>query len=74
MKGNQSRKGSLTEAIVNVVIGYSVAVTSQVLVFPLVGINVPLETNMLIGLVFTVISIVRSYVLRRLFNKFNIFS
>jgi len=63
----------MIEAVVNVVVGYGIAVASQVLIFPLVGINVDLETNMLIGLIFTVISLVRSYVLRRIFTHFRLF-
>ena len=64
----QSRLGSLIEALVNIMIGYVVAISSQVVVFPLFGIYVPLSTNLWIGAWFTVISLVRSYVLRRWFN------
>ena len=69
----QTKTGSMIEAIVNVVVGYGIAVTSQVLIFPLVGIHVALHTNMLIGLIFTVISLVRSYVLRRVFVHYRLF-
>lgn len=69
----QTKKGSMIEAIVNVAIGYGVAVTSQVVVFPLLGMEVPLSTNLLIGVIFTVISLVRSYILRRIFTKFKLF-
>lgn len=65
----QSRKWSAIEAIMNVIIGYGVAVASQVAVFPLFGIHVSLRSNLLIGLWFTAISIVRSYAVRRAFNK-----
>ncbi len=64
----QTKKGSMIEAVVNVLVGYGVAVSSQVVVFPLLGIEVALHTNLLIGLIFTVISLVRSYLLRRLFT------
>ena len=66
---SQSRTGSLCESLVNVAIGYSVALASQLLVFPLYGIHVPLSTNIGIGLWFTAISIARSYVVRRVFNR-----
>ena len=49
-------------------IGYGVAVLTQVVVFPLFGIRVPLRDNLTIGAVFTVISIVRSYTVRRVFS------
>ena len=65
---NQTKLESLLESIVNIIIGYSVALASQLLIFPLVGINVPFSTNLWIGLWFTLISLARSYVIRRWFN------
>ena len=65
----QSKLGSLIESAFNIVIGFLVALLSQIVVFPLVGINgVPLSTNIEIGAYFTAISLVRSYVIRRWFN------
>lgn len=64
----QSRCMSLAEAVTNVLLGYGIAVMTQVTVFPLFGLNVSLSENLGIGLVFTVISLVRSYLLRRIFN------
>lgn len=65
----QSRRHSAVESIANVAIGYGVAVASQIVIFPMFGIHIPLGDNLLIGLWFTAISIVRSYALRRLFNR-----
>lgn len=65
---SQSRRGSLLEAGVNVLIGYLVAVGSQILIFPWFGVNIPLSDNFAIGGFFTLVSLVRSYVLRRAFN------
>lgn len=65
----QSRVGSAVESFVNVFVGYGVAVGAQMAIFPLFGVNLPVADNMLIGLLFTVVSLVRSYALRRLFNK-----
>jgi hypothetical protein len=65
---NQSKLESLIETCINTAIGYVVALLSQLLVFPLVGIDVPFSTNLVIGAWFTVISIVRGYVIRRWFN------
>lgn len=64
----QSRLASFAESLVNVAIGYSVALVSQLVVFPLYGIHVPFSTNLWIGFWFTLISIARSYILRRWFN------
>lgn len=65
---SQSRKHSLLESVVNVLIGYGISVAAQVVVFPLFGLHASLSDNLLIGVVFTVISLARSYALRRLFN------
>lgn len=65
----QSRIGSVVESVVNVLVGYGVAVGAQIAIFPLFGVNLPVSDNMLIGLLFTAVSLVRSYALRRLFNR-----
>lgn len=64
----QSRTASLFESITNVAIGYSVALASQFVIFPQYGIHISLSDNIAIGLWFTVISIGRSYAVRRIFN------
>ena len=64
----QTRKGSLAEAIVNVLIGAVVALASQMIIFPAYGVHVPLSTDLKIMAWFTIISVTRSYCLRRWFN------
>ena len=64
----QSRLMSLVESLANVLVGYVVAVVTQMAVFPLFGLAVTVTENLLIGLIFTVVSIVRSYALRRAFE------
>ena len=71
-KVGQSKKHSLLESIINVAVGYGIAILSQIAIFPLFGIDIPLRDNLLIGLFFTVISIVRSYALRRVFNWWHV--
>jgi hypothetical protein len=66
---SQTKRHSLLESLVNVAIGYGVALISQLLIFPLYGVHLPLGDNIAIGLWFTAISIVRSYSLRRWFNR-----
>jgi hypothetical protein len=68
----QSRLMSLVESLANVLVGYGVAVVTQMLVFPLFGLVVTVTENMLIGLIFTAVSIVRSYVLRRSFEALRV--
>lgn len=68
---SQSRTHSAIEAVANVAAGYGVAVLAQVVFFPLFGIHIPLRDNFAIGGLFTVVSLVRSYLLRRLFNRWH---
>ena len=68
----QSRLMSLVESLANVLVGYGVAVATQILVFPLFGLAVTITENLLIGLIFTAVSIVRSYALRRGFEALRV--
>jgi hypothetical protein len=67
---SQSKFTNLIESATNILIGYWCAVLTQLIVFPVMGINVSFKKNMMIGLVFTLISLLRSYVIRRIFNHF----
>jgi len=64
----QSRLQSAIETCVGVAIGYFIALLTQVLVFPLFHLKVTLNENLLIGGIFTIVALIRSYFLRRLFN------
>lgn len=64
----QSRRMSLVEAGTNVVVGYALAVVTQIVVFPWFGLQVRFGENLALGGVFTIISLLRSYALRRLFE------
>ena len=68
----QSRLMSLVESLANVLVGYGVAVATQMAVFPLFGLAVTVTENLLIGLIFTAVSIVRSYALRRGFEALRV--
>jgi len=72
MNPSQSKKHSIFESLTNVAVGYFVALASQLLIFPLFGIHIPLSQNIAIGMIFTVVSIFRSYILRRVFNWIHI--
>lgn len=65
---NQTKLESVIESLINIFIGYFVAIASQLLIFPLFGIDIPLSHNFYIGAWFTLISFIRSYVIRRWFN------
>ena len=68
----QSRLMSLIEAITNVIVGYGVAVMTQILIFPIFGLHTTLAQNLQMGLLFTGVSIIRSFLLRRLFEAIRV--
>lgn len=65
----QSRRMSLIEAISNIAVGYALAVATQIVVFPWFGLHPSFGDNLTIGALFTGISLLRSYALRRLFER-----
>lgn len=65
---NQTRLGSLIEAVTNTVIGFAINYVANLLIFPLFGLHISLSANFAMGCIYTLISVVRSYVLRRWFN------
>ncbi|MBV9826039.1 MAG: hypothetical protein JO001_10215 [Alphaproteobacteria bacterium] len=68
----QSKTHSLIEALVNVAIGYCIAVTAQIVIFPIFGVHISIRQNIEIGIIMTAVSIVRSYTLRRVFNHWHL--
>lgn len=65
---DQTRLGSFIEAILNVIVGFSINYVGNITILPMFGYNVSYSDAFWIGIVFTFISIARSYVLRRWFN------
>lgn len=65
---NQTRLGSLIEAVLNTAIGLVVSVIANQLIFPRFGFHPTLGENILISVIYTAISIARGYCLRRWFN------
>ena len=68
----QSKLDSLIEASLNTFIGFVIAFISQLIIFPIVGIDVTLGQNFILTVLFTLVSIIRNYVIRRYFNKKNL--
>ena len=64
----QTRTMSMVEAAANVVVGYVLAIATQIVVFPWFGIETGLPEHLTIGLAFVGVSLVRGYLLRRLFE------
>jgi len=65
---NQTRLGSFIEAMVSMVIGFIINYTANMCFFPLFGMHISMSNNFYLGLIYTVISVVRSYAIRRFFN------
>ena len=63
---------SLVEAIANVVVGYGIAVLTQLVVFPWFGLPARVRDALAIGAIFTMVSIGRSFALRRLFEAIRV--
>ena len=68
----QSRAMSLVETATNVVAGYALAIATQIVVFPRFGIETGLAEHLSIGLAFVGVSLVRGYLLRRLFEAIRV--
>jgi len=68
----QSRIMSMVETATNVVAGYVLAIATQIVVFPWFGIETGLAEQLTIGLAFVGVSLVRGYLLRRLFEAIRV--
>jgi hypothetical protein len=65
----QTKLGSFYEACINVAIGFWINFIANLVILPLFGFNITLVDNFYIGLLYTIVSVVRSYVVRRWFNR-----
>jgi hypothetical protein len=65
----QTRLGSLIEVSINIFIGYWINFVANLVILPMFGLNVSITDNFLIGFIYTFISVARSYVVRRWFEK-----
>lgn len=69
MSTSQSKLSSFLESVTNTVAGFGFGLLTQILTFKAFDIDVPLTDNFAISLIFAVVSVARSYVIRRWFNK-----
>ena len=65
----QSKKQSLIESLTSTTIGIIIGVVLNLTILPIFGYPVSLSDSLWISLIFTAISVVRSYVVRRIFNS-----
>jgi hypothetical protein len=67
----QSRLASAIESLANVAIGFGISWAATLVVLPAAGVAVNAAQGFWITCAFTVISLARSYLLRRLFNRYH---
>ena len=65
----QSKKDSLIESLTSTTIGWLIGVILNLTVLPLFDYNVSLTDGVLISIIFTAVSVIRGYVIRRWFNS-----
>lgn len=65
----QSKLGSFVESWTNVAVGFSINYVANLVVLPWFGLAITASKALGVGVVFTVISVTRSYLLRRWFNR-----
>jgi hypothetical protein len=66
---NQTRLGSLIETSINILIGFVINYAMNLVILNgVMGMRINLMQNLYIGLMFTVVSVARSYIIRRWFN------
>ena len=66
----QARLISFVESWVNVFAGFWINFSANLLILPLFGFHISLTSNYLMGLLYTLISVGRSYFIRRWFNSY----
>jgi len=67
----QTRKQSAIEAVMNILIGYTINFIANFTLFPMFGWEISIQQNLIIGVIYTIISFARSYLLRRFYNWYH---
>ena len=65
----QTKKNSIIEAIIQTLIGLITSILIQLILYPLLNIPVSFNQNLIITIVFFIVSILRGYIVRRIFNS-----
>lgn len=66
---SQTIKRSWAESWSNIFIGWVINFLANMIIFPLFGFQLSISKNLLLGIVYTCISLLRSFCIRRWFNK-----
>ena len=70
VRPKQSKKLSLLEAMVSTFIGFVLSYLMGLIIFPLIGFDIGYVQNFNVVLAYTLLSLIRGYFIRRLFNVF----
>lgn len=65
----QTKKQSLIESLTSTTIGIIIGVVLNLTILPIFGYPVSLSDSLWISVIFTIVSIIRSYIIRRWFNS-----
>ena len=65
----QTKKKSIIESLVNTISGLIIGLSIQLLMYPILEIEVTIQQNLLLTSVFFIVSVIRGYIIRRLFNN-----
>lgn len=65
---SQSKLSSVVEAVINAALGYVISFAAQLVIYPAYGAHFSIVDNIHIGILFLLLSLVRSYVIRRWFD------
>ena len=65
----QSKKESFIETLTSVFIGWLIGVILNILVLPLFDYNITVIDSLWVSLIFTIVSVIRGYVIRGWFNS-----
>lgn len=64
----QTRLSAIVEAVINALVGYVISFAAQLVIYPAYGAHFSLMDNVHIGILFLMLSLLRSYVIRRWFD------
>ena len=65
----QTKKQSFIETLTSVFVGWIIGVILNMLVLPLFDYNITVIDSLWVSLIFTVVSVIRGYIIRRFFNS-----
>ena len=65
----QSKKDSLIESLTSTTIGWLIGVILNLTILPLFDYNITVVDSLWVSLIFTVVSVIRGYIIRRWFNS-----